>query len=332
MQYITILVLSLIIIVFVVACTDKIEGDIHPDIPLFEDWQSKGFDLIRLNHLGKIYYKEDGSIHAFGKMEDKKGVYLFVYDNNFQLQKTVLILDKNQFGWFVDDASNLYLPTKQGTFKYLYPSYEKPSLIPLHPIHSISEKILAQQLQAHKKGYNYTRYHQLKKEGKEKEITAQNDKVAEQLWEAYQQHINKENIKSLWKFNKGQILETKDGQQYTLYPMQTAYGKSQLSKYLEGLNKIAVKTDDLVPRQPSANCLKKTDFSVTVSKTTLQNWPNQGYTKGLYYYEINLKDKKEAFKVEDSKGKNPVIELSRQGDDFMFIHCKGWHLLRLKES
>jgi hypothetical protein len=330
MQYITLLAISLIII-FAIACTDKIEGDIHPDIPLFEDWKSNSFEVTDLRHLKGISYKEDGTIHAFGKMKDKKGVYFFQYDNNFDLQKTVCVLEKNQFGWFIDDASNLYLPMKQGTFKYHYPSYDKPTLIPLHPIHPIANEILAQQLQASKRGYNSKRYHELKKAGKEKEIKVQNDKVADDLWTAYQQNINKDNIKSLWKFQKGQILTTKDGQEYTLYFMQTAYGKSSLSKYLKGLNNITVETNALISLPPIVNCVEKTGFSVTESKTTLQNWPNQGYTKGLYYYEITLEGNKETFKVEHRKGRTPVSERSRKGDDFMFLNYNGWHLIRLKK-
>lgn len=330
MQYIALLAFSLIII-FVIACTDKIEGDIHPEIPLFEDWQSSNFESTDLRHLTGISYREDGTIHAFGRIKDDKGLYFFEYDANFILQKTVRVMKQRKFGYFIDNASNVYLPTKQGTFKYHYPSYENPSLIPLHPVHALANEILAQQLQAHKNGYNYKRYHQLKKEGKEAEIKAQNNKVAEKLWEAYQNNIDKENIKALWKFQKGQILKTKDGREYTLYFMQTVYGKSRLSQYLKGLNKITVATDDLLSFPPSANCIKKTDFSVTDSKTTIQNWPNQGYTKGLYYYEINLKGKKELFKVEDRKGKTPVRERSREGDNFMFLHYKGWHLIRVKE-
>lgn len=330
MQYIALIVLSLVVI-FIVACTDRIEGDLHPEIPLFEDWKSKYFELTSLRNLSKINYKENGTIHAFGRVKDKKGVYFFEYDKNFDLQKTVLILNKNPFGWFIDDNSNLYLPTDKGTFKYHYPSFENPTLIPLHPIHSIADSILSQQIQSYKKGYNYERYHQLKKEGKEDEIKAQNNKVAEDLWEAYKKNIAKEDIKILWKFQKGQILETKDGQQYTLYFMQTAYGKSRLSAYLKSLNNITTNTSDLISLPPLANCIKKTGFSVTDSKTTIQNWPNQGYTAGLYYYEINLKGKKENFKVKDHKGKTPVTELSRQGDAFMFINYKGWHLVRLNQ-
>lgn len=330
MQYIVLIALSLIII-FVVACTDRIEGDLHPEMSIFDDWKPKHFELTSLRNLGKINYKVDGSIHVFGRDKDKKGIYFFEYDRNFVLQKTILVLDKKRFGWFVDNNSNLYLPTDKGTLKYHYPSFETPTLIPLHPIHPIANKILSQQIQAYKRGYNYERYHQLKKEGREDEIKAQNNKVAKELWEVYQKNIAKDDIKALWKFQKGQILETKNGQQYTLYFMQTASGKSRLSTYLKSLTKITTKTSDLVSPPPLANCIKNTGFSVTDSKTTIQNWPNQGYTAGLYYYEINLKGKKETFKVKARKGKEPIIELSRQGDNFIFVNYKGWHLVRLKE-
>ena len=145
------------------------------------------------------------------------------------------------------------------------------------------------------------------------------------------QNIDKDNIKALWKFHKGQILKTKDGHEYTLSSMPTVYGNSRLHKYLKGLNNITLESNDLISLPPIVNCVEKTGFSVTESKTTLQNWPNQGYTKGLYYYEITLKGKKDAFKVEHRKGEKPVSERSRKGDDFMFLNYNGWHLIRLKK-
>lgn len=325
MQYLSFLIIAIVLLV-TISCKDSIEGDRHPEMTTWEEWSSNDFERKKLSFFRRLAYKKDGDIYLFGQKD--KIVCLLKYDSNFELQDSIPIFNnKNYVKWFVDNDHNVYAVTNTRTYQYTYPSYKKPTIIPLHPVHPVANEILAQLLEPHKDGHNSKRYHQLKKEGKEAEIKAQNDQVAKNLWNAYQKYIDKKKIKSIWSFNGGQIITTQTGERYTLFDMQTAYGKSRLTEYLRGLQKVTTDIDDLIQNPPSGDYLKKTGFSVTDSKTTFENFPNTGFTKGFYYYTLKIKNKETKFKVEALKKRTPIEEISRKGDDFLFLKNNGWWYL-----
>ncbi len=132
-----------------------------------------------------------------------------------------------------------------------------------------------------------------------------------------------------------------DGSISFLPGLQTSYGKSRVSDVFKKHKKTTriyhhygtkdwSKSLANINHVPNHN-VKKTGFSVTESKTTLQNWPNQGYTKGYYYYDINFKNHKTSFKIKDRKNKKPMHEVSKKGYDFFFIKALyKWYIVKQK--
>lgn len=59
------------ILIVVLACSgDKVQGDIHPEIPELPSSNSQQLRVEALPHIISLQYAADGNIHAFGRLPE----------------------------------------------------------------------------------------------------------------------------------------------------------------------------------------------------------------------------------------------------------------------
>lgn len=353
----TILLSIGLILLLLYACTSgKVEGDIHPEIPLLPANQSKDLDIISLPHITTLQYAADGNIHAIGKLPQDTTVpqkfhkHLFIYSPTFELLETKLITEQKRGIAFVDPDANVY--SRQAgdkTIKYSYPNYEPTKLTP-HPISNQLAAIAAKELRPSKSSPNHKEYHQLKKEGKEALIEKNQKEVAQALQQCYEKELNLDAIAYGILYSGQYILFMKNGQQHTLTNYQGMNGKSSVSSFLKKQQKIVIyknynRTDKgysianmmLQDQQQRAGInlqkrLVETDFAISEKKSTLENWPNGGYTKGFYYYQLNFNNTSAVFKIESNiKSRNKIHVFGKEKAPICFLTGqKGWFLVKPK--
>lgn len=357
MSNFTILLSIGLILLFLYACTGgKVEGDIHPDIPLLPASQSKDLDVIPLPHITTLQYAPDGNIHAIGRLPEDTTApkrlhkYLFIYSPTFELIDTKPITEYKKGIAFVDPNSNVYIRAAgDQVVKYSYPNYEKIKIHP-HPISVKLNTIAAKELRPSKRSPTSKEYHQLKKEGKEEVIKQNQKEVAQALQKCYEEDFNLDAIDYGILYSGQYVLFMKDGQQYTLKNYQGMNGKSSLSSFLKKQQKIIIyknyNREDkgysianmmLKEKQQQAGSnlqkrLVETDFAISEKKSTLENWPNAGYTRGFYYYQLNFDNATAVFKVENNiKSKNKVRVFGKEKAPICFLTGqKGWFLVQPK--
>lgn len=337
----TIVSAILMLLCGVFACTHKIEGDIHPEIPELSDVLSDELEIRQLKTIETVHFAKNGDIHMFGHTVDaynkKQNRMLWRYTKNYQLIDSIFITDNVHQRWFIDASSNIYIVNMQNRYSKLsYPDY-KSVLIPFHPSHSGILKILEKEIQQYKNGPNAELYKELKQADKLDEIEKMNDEVADELEDYYSDNINLKEIKFCYRFQGNYILFMKNGASFTLPSSQLRNGKGALRKYLQNNGQMRIysgyNTDDWSSSIANldlkdAEYITETDFAVTESVSTLENWPNLGYTMGYYYYKLELDDFNYDFKVKGSINKTILHEVSKKRQDVFFIKTPKWYLIR----
>ena len=100
---------------------------------------------------------------------------------------------------------------------------------------------------------------------------------------------------------------------------------------------ITFNTDDWSNSIPNlelenAGYVEEDGFSVTETKSTLDNWPNAGYTKGYYYFNINSSDSNiYAFKILGRADGTMVKEVSNANAHVFFIKSddEKWYMIKV---
>lgn len=346
------------ILIVVLACSgDKVQGDIHPDIPELPTINSQQLRVEALPHIITLQYAADGTIHAFGSLPEdtvmpQKGYkHLLVYDKNFQLLSTQLITKRKLGIAFVDPQSNLYIINEHRKLIQLqYPHYKEEIELPPHPITPKLQAIVNQELRLGRP--REAEYRQLMKEGKEATIKANQKEVIQALQECYEQHLNLDAIDyGILHYNK-YTLFMKDGAVYTLENYQGMNGQASISKLFKQQQQVTIykhydREDKgysianmmLLEQQETGNSpvqkrLVETDFAVTEKKSTIENWPNGGYTKGFYYYQLNFNKASAKFKIKGSKTakKARLYILGKEEYPICFLAGRGWYLVKKKEK
>ncbi len=349
------LILSIALIVLLLyACqSGKVQGDIHPDIPALPLSQSENLSLQQLPHITTIQYAPDGNIHAIGRrpedttMPNRLHKYLFIYTPNFELIEQRLITKDKNFVAIVDPQSNVYC-SKSGSamMKYSYPDY-KASQLEFHPIATRLNEIANRELRSSKNTPNYKEYKRLKKEGKEDEIDANRKEVAKALQQCYEQHLDLDAI-DYGVYHSGKyVFFMKNGKQYRLNSYQGMNGKASLSSFLKKQSKIIIyrhhNRDDkgrsianmlLLEQHKKKGInlqdrLVQIDYAVSEKKTTFENWPNTGYTKAFYYYQLNFNQATATFKIEQNvKSKNKIEVIGQEEAPVCFLRGNEWYVVQ----
>lgn len=331
------------------ACTNNsIRGDIYPDIPELPDSRSDALQLQHLPGIISIQYSPDGNIHVFGYLPNdtakgaKRVLHLMIHNQHFEQLSTHPITSKHVV--FIDPQSNVYTSNQQGgILRFSYPDYQDGYLLPPHPATATLEALLAQEL--FQQGPRKDEYAQLKKEGKEDIIEQNNKEVETKMMACYREQIDLSAIDYGIKYSNYYTLFMKNGAVCTIKLYQRKTGQASLSRFLKKQRTITLYNnfgrDDkgisianmMLIEQGSAlqRQLRQIDFAVTEKKSTWENWPNTGYTKGYYYHELTLGSAKVEFKRHvTTSHRNDLYLVGKEDAPFCFLAGDGWFLARPK--
>lgn len=353
--FFTVIIIIALLFVVVACSSDKIQGDLHPDIPELPESRSDNLAIEPFHHLITIQHGPEGNFHAFGHLPEdttmpaKRYKHLLVYDQNMKLLRSQLITKERLGISFVDPQSNLYISNKaRELVRYIYPDYKEETRIPYHPLTAQLEAIAQQELR--KKGPRSEEYKQLKKDDKEDVIEKNHKEVAQAFQDCYAQQLDLEAIAYGVLSHGKYVLFMKDGAVYLLQNYQGMNGKASLSSFFKKQRKVIIykhydREDKgysianmmLLDQQKNSNStmqkrLVNTEFAITEKKGIIENWPNGGYTKGYYYYELTLGKAKAAFKLKGSTvgGGRYLYLLGKEDAPSYFLAGKGWYWVHPK--
>lgn len=345
------IIIGIAILLLIGACSG-VKSKVDPAVPLLPEILSDDLKATHLPHITTLQYASDGNIHAFGRQPQDTTApkhqhkYFFVYDPvTFELKQSKFITDNKHGLTFVDLQSNLYIYRNGGGFDiYRYPDYEH-SVLPYHPVAPVLEQILLEELRSGKRSPTREAYAQLKKGKKQDVIDENREQIKQRLIEAQNKFIDLDQIAYAYLYNSAYVLFMKDNSVSYLPNYKGINGNGAVADYLKKGNKFRIYNDyqskdvgrsianmQLAEKTTTPDPLKNTAFEVTDQKTTFENWPNTGYTRGWYGYELQALDGTAQFKVLSLKksGGSGVYYLAKPDAPIGFLVGKGWHLIQPK--
>ncbi len=348
------IIIGIAILLLIGACSG-VKSKVDPAVPLLPEILSDDLKVTHLPHITTLQYASDGNIHAFGRQPQDTTApkhqhkYLFVYDPvTFELKKSTFITDNKRGLAFVDLESNLYI-SKQGSNggfdQYSYPDYKR-SVVPFHPAAIVLDQILLEELRPSKNSPTRDEYMRLKREKNQAAIDENREQIKVRLIAAQNKFIDLDAIAYVYlQRGSSYILFMKDGAVFILPNYRGMNGNAAVADYLRKGNKFTIYKDykrkdvgrsianmQLAEKTTTSDPLKNTAFEVTDQKTTFENWPNTGYTRGWYGYELNVLGGTAQFKVLSLKksGGSGVYYLAKADAPIGFLAGKGWYLIQPK--